>query len=195
MFMQDQTSSFVHYNGGVIDINGWSSRFNSSSWVKVNQDGTTTTTGITEIGDANVRYTLQPEDISDGSVTLRITSSGSGQCSVSGVDDVTITISEGVNESNSSAGELGSICSGESFPININNDVFLDIDGSDIESIEWKKGAGANGDITNPTSLLGAVYVPSTTDSNVTLELHVTLKSLPAVSYTMPDGRNGVIKF
>ena len=96
-----------------------------------------------------------PEDISDGSVTLRITSSGSGQCSVSGVDDVTITISEGVNESNSSAGELGSICSGESFPININNDVFLDIDGSDIESIEWKS-AGANGDITNPTSLLGA---------------------------------------
>ena len=183
------------YNGGVIDINGWSSRFNSSSWVKVNLDGTETTTGITEIGDADVRYTLQPEDISDGSVTLRITSSGSGQCSVSGVDDVTITISEGVNESNSSAGELGSICSGESFPININNDVFLDIDGSDIESIEWKKGAGANGDITNPTSLLGAVYVPSTTDSNVTLELHVTLKSLPAVSYTMPDGRNGVYNF
>ena len=53
------------YNGGVIDINGWSSRFNSSSWVKVNLDGTETTTGITEIGDADVRYTLQPEDISD----------------------------------------------------------------------------------------------------------------------------------
>ena len=185
------------YNGGVIDLNGWSSRSNSSTWVKVNQDGTTTTTGITEIGNADVRYTLQPEDITFGSVTLRITSSGSGECSTSGQDDVTITISEGIDEFNSSAGEQGSICSGESFPININNDVFVNIDQSDIESIEWKKGAGANGDITNPTSLLGAIYVPGPTDTSLTLELHITLKSLSTTSYSMPkpDGRTGVYNF
>ena len=176
------------YNGGVIEIKGWSSRFNSSSWVKVNPNGTTSTVGIIEIGDADVRYTLQPEDLALGSATLRIASSGSGECSASGQDQMTIFISEAID---ATAGEIGSICSDDSFTIS-DAEIFSDI--NDIEEFEWRLGAGANGSISNSNSLT-ATYNPDPADSNVTLELHITSKLLATTSYTMPDGRSAVYNF
>ena len=176
------------YNGGVIEIKGWSSRFNSSSWVKVNPNGTTSPVGIIEIGDADVQYTLQPEDLALGSATLRIASSGSGECSASGQDQMTIFISEAID---ATAGEIGSICSDDSFTIS-DAEIFSDI--NDIEEFEWRLGAGANGSISNSNSLT-ATYNPDPADSNVSLELHITSKSLATTSYTMPDGRSSVYNF
>ena len=176
------------YNGGVIEIKGWSSRFNSSSWVKVNPNGTTSTVGIIEIGDADVQYTLQPEDLALGSATLRIASSGSGECSASGQDQMTIFTSEAID---ATAGEIGSICSDDSFTIS-DAEILSDI--NDIEEFEWRLGAGANGSISNSNSLT-ATYNPDPADSNVTLELHITSRSLTTTSYTMPDGRSGVYNF
>ena len=170
------------HNGGSILVEGYASRINSSSWVKV--DGSSTSTlGITPIpGTDNIYYNIQEDDIINGSVTLKLSATGSGDCNVNSESTTLIQIYQAIN---ATAGETASICDGNNYEIK-DSEIFSDP--NVIDRIEWTVDTQNAGTLLSSDSI-HPTFVPDTnfTGNEVQLTLKIYPINIPVDSYTIPE--------
>ena len=184
---------------GQIQIYGFSTDHVRTNWVKVNSDGSSTTDGISYVGDpdisSDILYQFQDDDIENGFVTLRIQSTGSGACNVADFDQITVTIIEAID---ATAGESASICNGEAYTVNdaeiFSNPLHID-GGSDPaqngpDGIKWTVFKVNDLPASDPTDglsdefTLQPTYTPSSGDQKVELRLELTQKVVESTSFT-----------
>ena len=169
------------HNGGSILVEGYASRINSSSWVKV--DGSSTSTlGITPIpGTDNIYYDIQEDDIINGYVTLKLSATGSGNCNVNSESTTLIQIYQAIN---ATAGETASICDGNNYEIK-DSEIFSDP--NVIDRIEWTVDTQNAGTLLSSDSI-HPTFVPDTnfTGNEVQLTLKIYPINIPIDSYTIP---------
>ena len=128
----------------------------SATW-STSGDGSFGNTGI-----MTTTYTPGANDISNGSVTLRLTTNNpDGPCTAV-YDEIVLSI---VRAPSANAGADASICFGSTYTVN-------DASASDYNTITWTRSVGT-GTLTNANTLT-PTYTPSASDAGLTVTLRLT---------------------